>query len=121
LDIERQISRLALELVSSQKGAGSMEYRSFCEGLPALLRTAGLAQTSAFLLDFKAGSAQRNLYTHLEDHFRALNFIAADDSLLDVVASRDTATAQYRFYSRMALRVAQWHKRIAQALLEKDK
>jgi CRISPR type III-B/RAMP module-associated protein Cmr5 len=117
MDIERQISHLALTLV---KTTPTGEYRSFCESFPTLLRTAGLAQTVAFLRA-KGGSPHGDLYGHLNSHFEKLNLLSTGQTLLDLVIDPKTGTSQYRFYSQVALRVAYWHKRLAQALLEKSK
>ena len=117
MDIERQISNLALQLVKQRPTA---EYRTFCEGFPTLLRTAGLAQTVAFLRA-KGGSPHGDLYAHLNEHFAKLNLLADKQGLLDLVVDSRTETSQYRLYSQIALRVAYWHKRLAQALVEKSK
>jgi CRISPR type III-B/RAMP module-associated protein Cmr5 len=117
MDIERQISHLALTLV---RKSSSGDYRSFCEGFPNLLRTAGLAQTVAFL-KAKGGSPHGDLYGHLNAHFEKLNLLSAGQNLLELVVDPRTEISQYRFYSQVALRVAYWHKRLAQALIEKNK
>jgi CRISPR/Cas system CMR-associated protein Cmr5 small subunit len=109
MDLERQISGLALELVKTKQASGGSEYRSFCEGFPTLLRSAGLAQTLAFL-KAKGGCPHGDVYSHLEKHF---------EGLLATVTDPRTLTPQYRLYSQLALRMAFWHKRLAQALLEK--
>jgi CRISPR/Cas system CMR-associated protein Cmr5 small subunit len=120
MDLERQISGLALELVKAKKGARESEYRSFCEGFPTLLRSAGLAQTLAYL-KAKGGYPHGDLYSDLERHFEGLRFVPSGQSLLAVATDPQTLTRQYRLYSQLALRVAFWHKRLAQALLEKKK
>jgi CRISPR type III-B/RAMP module-associated protein Cmr5 len=120
MDLERQISTLALALVKDKRGPKAGEYRSFCEGFPTLLRTAGLAQTLAFLRA-KGGSPCGDVYEHLCAHFEGLELTSADGGLLEtVIDTQRTQTSQYRFYSQVALRVAYWHKRLAQALLEKN-
>jgi len=71
MTIERRIAGKARELVSGQEEKNDAEhksetsYRSLCESLPILLRTAGLAQTAVFL---KAKSAEhKTLYAHLDN------------------------------------------------------
>ena len=118
MDLERQISGLALELVRTKQASGGSEYRSFCEGFPTLLRSAGLAQTLAFL-KAKGGCPHGDVYSHLEKHFEGLRLLSAGQTLLAVVTDPRTLTPQYRLYSQLALRMAFWHKRLAQALLEK--
>lgn len=121
MDMEREISGRAMTLVEAQKARGGGEYRSFCEGFPALLRRAGLAQTVAFLKG-KGGSPHGDVYDHLEAQFRGLQMLGDQESLMATVATPDKCgAAQYRLYSQIAMRVAQWHKRMAQALLEKRK
>ncbi len=117
MNLERKISEKALHLVKGQ----SAEYRSHMEGLPALLRSAGLAQTVAFL---KAkGGVQGEIHDHIQAHFRDLNFLGKEaPTLIELVTNaRTSTTAQYRLHSQIALRVAFWHKRLAQALIEKKK
>jgi CRISPR type III-B/RAMP module-associated protein Cmr5 len=123
--LEHTISSTALAIVKSQKAKGKKtesDYRSFCESFPTLLRTAGLAQTVAFLRA-KKGDTHGEMADNLEQHFRALNILPPDKAqgLLELLTGRQTISgAQYRFYSQIAARVAQWHKRLAQALLEKE-
>jgi CRISPR/Cas system CMR-associated protein Cmr5 small subunit len=119
MNLEQQISKLALDLVKRKHGSAGGEYRSFCEGFPALLRTAGLAQTLAFL-SAKGGSPHGDLSADLQSHFEGLQLVPPGRSLLEVVIDPRTETAQYRFFSQVALRVAFWHKRLCQALLEKN-
>jgi CRISPR/Cas system CMR-associated protein Cmr5 small subunit len=116
MDLERQISQKAIELVKAQSTSHAAEYRSFCERLPTLLRTAGLAQTLAFLRA-KGGRTHGDVYQHMQEQFVNLD-LPAGDGLLDMVVSPATGTPQYRFYSQVALRIAFWHKRLAQALLK---
>jgi CRISPR/Cas system CMR-associated protein Cmr5 small subunit len=114
MTIERKIAGKARELVSGQ----TADYRSLCESLPALLRTAGLAQTTAFL---KGKSAEENkeLYRHLEIQVRALGLLGPDETLLAKSADAGLAMPQYRMLLELTMLIAFWHKRMAQALIPK--
>ena len=116
MDLERQISEKAITLVKAQSTSHPAEYRSLCERLPTLLRTAGLAQMLAFLRA-KGGHPHGDVYQHMQEQFSNLG-IPVDGGLFDMVVSPRTDTSQYRFYSRVAARIAFWHKRLAQALLK---
>lgn len=120
MTLEHKISQKALELVKSLGADNASEYRSFCEGFPALLRSAGLAQTVAFL-SAKAGHPHGDLYRHIEEQFRGLDVIKdKNTSLLELVAGSGAAQVQqYRLYSQLALRIAYWHKRLAQSMIAK--
>ena len=122
MNIDKEISALALELVKAQaKGPKASEYRSFCESFPALLRSAGLAQTVAFL-KAKGGHPHGAVYEHLERQFQRIGLLEEKASLLEtLIEPKKTPMAQYRLCSQMAIRVAQWHKRLAQAMVEKKK
>ena len=122
MNIEKEISALALELVKGQaKSANAGEYRTFCEGFPSLLRSAGLAQTAAFL-KAKGGHPHGAVYDHLERQFQRIGLLGEKEGLLEtLVEPKKTSMPQYRLYSQLAMRVAQWHKRLAQALVEKKK
>ncbi len=120
--IERTIAGKARELVEKQQKTDEVprgEYKSLCESFPVLMRQAGLAQTVAFLVA-KKGHPHATLYNHLEQQFRAVQFLGTE-SLAEMVTSPKLSTAQYRLYSAIAMKAALWHKRLAQALLEKSK
>ncbi len=124
MNLEQTISKTALDIVKGHQNVEtSGEYRSFCEGFPTLLRTAGLAQTVAFL-KAKGGSTHGEMAANLETHFRELGILSKDkkSGLFELLTTPSTcSTSQYRFYSQIAARIAHWHKRLAQALLEKKK
>jgi CRISPR type III-B/RAMP module-associated protein Cmr5 len=118
--MERRIAIKAQDLVKSQCGRLDHEadYRSFAEGLPALLRTAGLAQTLSFLRA-KNCEPHSSVYANLEEHFRDLCLLGRDKSLVEMTLDPTAMpAAQYRLYSRLSLRMAFWHRRLAQALLK---
>ena len=113
MTIERRIAGKARELVSSQEGG----YRSLCESLPILLRSAGLAQTAAFL---KAKSADhKKIYEHLEMQLKDLGLLGGQ-TLIAKSTDPTLTTPQYRMLLEMTMLVAFWHKRMAQALIEKS-
>lgn len=120
--MERKISNLAIRLVKEQSEDKKGEYRAFCEGFPNLLRMAGLAQCVTFLRA-KGGHPHGTLYGHLEQQFQELGLLAADhkSGLLELVTSANKGPAEYRLYSQIANRAAHWHKRLSQALIQKDK
>ena len=111
MSIERTIAGKARDLVSTQQA----EYRSACESLPMLLRTAGLAQTAAFLKGKSA--AQKTLYEHLEMQIRELGLLKGNETLIAKSTDPALAMPQYRLLVEMTMLIAFWHKRMAQALL----
>ena len=127
--IEGHIAGMARELVRTQIRPGTTHkeesaYRSLCEGLPILLRTAGLTRTVAFLsAKRKPGDEYSSILDHLQMQLQeaGINANAKDRSLnlLEWVTSPQRTTAEYRHVSSIALRVAYWHKRLAPALLRK--
>lgn len=126
--IDGEIAGRAQELVGKQIQPGSEHreetaYRSLSEGLPVLLRTAGLARAVMFLAAKKRSAPE---YAAILDHMQrqlqdsGIYSDAAKRSLAlaDWVITKRT-TAEYRHASMLAFRVAYWHKRLAQALLRK--
>lgn len=122
MTMERKIAGKARELVEGRKQDDvkhekETSYRSHCESLPVLLRTAGLAQTAAFL---KAKSEeQQALYGHLETQMKSLGLLEAGETLIAKSTDPALPTPQYRMLLEMTMLVAFWHKRMAQALLRK--
>jgi CRISPR type III-B/RAMP module-associated protein Cmr5 len=118
MSLEAKIAGKAKELVaacieSNKEHPKETAYRALCESFPILLRTCGLANTLGYL-DAKSGENGDDEYATLRAHLRQqlaqLGFSADPGGL---------ATADYMLYSRLALRIAMWHKRLAQALLRK--
>jgi CRISPR/Cas system CMR-associated protein Cmr5 small subunit len=120
MSLERNIAGAARDLVQSQaqpndpKHESETAYRSFCEGLPILLRAAGLAQTAAFLK-----GKEDKIYEHLETQLKNLGFLTGDETLIAKTTDPALTMPQYRLLFEMAMLVAFWHKRMAQALLRK--
>jgi len=123
MTLERKIAGKARDLVQAQKQEddpkheAESKYRSVCEGLPVLLRTAGLAQTAAFLNAKQ--DEHKKAYEHLESQLRHLGFLGSQDTLFAKATDPGLTTAQYRLFSEVAMLVAFWNKRMAQALLRK--
>lgn len=124
--IENRIAGTARVLVHAQLQSDTEHkeesaYRSLCEGLPALLRTAGLARTVTFLAA-KSDSASEHaaVLQHLDKQLRELGILAdAKTALVTWVTSNERKTSEYRHVSTLTFRIVYWHKRLAQALLRK--
>jgi CRISPR type III-B/RAMP module-associated protein Cmr5 len=117
--LEQKIAAKALELVNKMRATGDSpspaetEYRSHIEGLPAMLRTCGLSRTLAFL---KArNETPKKIAAHLEEQFQYSGILDPAKELQKQLAQ--CSLREYRAYARVALMVALWHKRIAQARL----
>jgi len=132
MNLDRGIAGLARDLVDTQQQKtpdhlAESEYRSLCESLPILLRTAGLTRTITFLdakrKADKSGKSNTEgvLLDHLHQQLRAVGvYNDAKQPVLDLarlLTSREMSTPHYRHISSLAFRVAYWHKRLAQALL----
>ena len=122
MTIERRIAGRARELVGQQRETDATHvketaYRSLCEGFPILLRSAGLAQTVAYLRA-KSKGEYGALHDHLEQQFRGLGLLEKG-ALSEKVADPGLSQGDYRLYSEIAMQAALWHKRLAQALLRK--
>ena len=125
MNLENIIATQAQQLVSEEQEHSAdhpaeTKYRSLCEGFPIMLRTFGLAQTLAFLRPNDTQKPEKRkehgrLYDDLELQFTQLGLITPGQELSSVVTSLDLR--RYRLYSQLALRIAFWHKRLAQALL----
>ena len=117
--LQHQIAAKAAEFVAVVKdGKDPAAYKSFCEGFPTLLRTAGLLQTLLFL-EAKRDHPHGTLLNQLKEHFHLLGLTSANANLATTVAA--LGTAEYMTWTRMADKVAYWHKRFSQALLAKEK
>ena len=122
MSLERKIAGKARDLVEAQiekdpKHEKETSYRSLCESLPILLRTADLAQTATFL---KAKKDEHDLvYGHLEGQLKELGLLDGKETLINKATDPKLETPQYRLLFEMTMTVAYWHKRMAQALLRK--
>jgi hypothetical protein len=111
VSLERRIAAKARGLITEPLRADK-EYKSNCEGLPILLRTAGLARAAVFL-----ESKQRQVYEHLEAHLQNLQLLGG--SLSQRCTDPRLSLSEYRVLSEMALLAAVWQKRMIQALHQK--
>jgi CRISPR type III-B/RAMP module-associated protein Cmr5 len=113
---ESKMAELAGALVKSQKLPDQeADYRALCESFPMLLRTCGLVQTLAFMDARKERPQYAALRGHLEQQFVGLGLLKEGESL----SARLRVRSEYRMYTQLALRIAYWHKILAQALLDK--
>jgi CRISPR type III-B/RAMP module-associated protein Cmr5 len=136
MSLERKIAGNARDLVEAQvekdaKHENETAYRSLCESLPILLRTAGLAQTATFLraksdpnLKAKAApNAKKDehalVYRHLEGQLKELGLLSDKETLINKATDPELKMPQYRLLFELSMTVAYWHKRMAQALLRK--
>jgi CRISPR type III-B/RAMP module-associated protein Cmr5 len=132
MSLDRGVATMARELVESQQQStpdhvAESEYRSLCESLPILLRTAGLTRTVTFLeakgKEDRSGQSNKEgvLLDHLRRQLLAMDVYSNPKQrsleLPCLVTSKDLSTPDYRHISSLAFRVAYWHKRLAQALL----
>ncbi len=114
--IAAKAAKCVEDILSEKKDPAA--YKSFCEGFPTLLRNAGLLQTLLFL-EAKRDHPHGTLLNQLKQHFTALGLAKENANLATTVAN--LGTAEYMAWTRMADKIAYWHKRFAQALLSKDK
>ena len=122
MTLERKIAGKARTLVeavieNTEKHENETAYRSLCESLPILLRTAGLAQSAAFLQ--AKSDEHKKAYKHLEDQLRNLGFLKENETLINKATDPQLPMPQYRLLFEIAMTIAYWHKRMAQALLRK--
>ena len=111
---DSKIATLAATLVQQQLGEKHEKaYRSLCESFPFMIYHSGLQKTIAFLKHkAKTAGEYKALDGHLEKQFDMLGF----PSMKSNMTSR-----QLRINTTFAARIALWHKRIAQAVIEKEK
>ena len=116
--LQHKVATIAAESVTEVKKLGeakATEYRAFCLGFPILLRTAGLLQSLMFL-DAKKDHPHGTLLKHLKKQFHTLGLTDNDTADLTTKVA-GLGTAEYMTWTRMADKIAYWHKRFAQALL----
>ena len=125
MTMERRIAGKARALVSQRKDTDAEHkketaYRALCESFPMLLRSAGLAQAVAFL-KAKKQPEYVALYDDVQQQFEGLQ-VAGSGNLAEAVTGPQLSLADYRLYSEIAMQIALWHKRLAQATLrQKEK
>ena len=111
------IASLAGTLVKEQKGQDhETKYRSLCESFPFMIYHSGLCQTIGFLESKPKDPEYISLVSHLAKQFTSLGFAAPTVEIVSKLSPKE-----YRLYVHFAVRVALWHKRIAQACLIRKK
>lgn len=91
-------------------------YGSLAHKLPVLIRTAGLAQSLAFVqARNKEGTPQRQLLSDLEMVLRTTKVLDTEDNL--VKRSREAGFVEYLRLTEGALQALLWFKRFAQSEL----
>jgi CRISPR/Cas system CMR-associated protein Cmr5 small subunit len=115
MNLDARIATKARVLVEARKQPADdkehkeeTSYRAWCEGFPVFLRTCGLLNTLAFFA--QKDDERKLLCGNVQEQLRELGYNARIEAL---------GLADYMLYSRVAMRIAIWHKRLAQALLRK--
>lgn len=86
------------------------QYKSYAAKLPAMIATNGLAAALAFMRA-KESEAWGELYRHMERWFRQVGWLGAQEGLLEKVLS--VSAVEYRRWTREALALSEWLKRMA--------
>lgn len=90
------------------------DYRSMSQGLPVLVRQAGLLQALVFLYT-RGEAGHKTLLKHLATTLEKKN----EEDLLK--SCREAASlSDYMWLTRQAMAALEWYKRFADALLPKD-
>jgi len=118
---EQQRAAKAWEYVAAVKGQSfEGKYGGWVKKLPALVLTNGLGQTLAFLRAKGKGkvNAPQTLYNHLSEWVMGEVAPGQQDSLLEWLMQKDSAT--YRRATTEALAFIVWLKRFAEATLKAE-
>lgn len=96
-------------------------YKSLCKRAGSMLRTVGLIQFLTYL-KAKSGASKNEHYRILLDHLRdsvnGLNLLQCGDSQRMLALVRGQNLPDYMRLTREVLQLLQWHKRIADILIE---
>lgn len=107
--------------MSNAEGETSKKYKSLCKRAGGIFRTVGLIQFMAFI---EAKSAKEDNYKILAEHLRRelkeLNLVQDYSPLKFMEAIREMSLPAYMHISRSVLQLLQWHKRIAEIMIEGD-
>lgn len=106
-----EVYRLVSSEVTSED---KQKYGSMAHKLPALIRSAGLAQALAFA-DTRT-DAEKKLLRHLEGVLRTAGALAPEGELL--AHSREAELDEYMLLTEHALAALLWFKRYAQSVLD---
>jgi CRISPR-associated protein Cmr5 len=98
--------------------ATQKKYGSLAHKLPVLIRTAGLAQSLAFVKarNKEEGAPQRQLLRDLESVLRKTSVLASEQTLVE--CSRLAGFDEYMRLTESALEALLWFKRFAQSELK---
>ncbi|MBI5591684.1 MAG: type III-B CRISPR module-associated protein Cmr5 [Deltaproteobacteria bacterium] len=114
------------QIAQSQQQGGendrrARKYKSLCKRSGGVLRNSGLMQYLAFLKARGQRPSEYHhqiLYLHLQDEIRVLGMIGGNVDLFDY--SRQTGLPVYMRLTREVLLLLQWHKRLADTLIQGD-
>lgn len=96
-------------------------YKSLCKRAGSLLRTVGLIQFLSFLQAKATKDSEvhcQYLLNHLLDQLDSQNILRSRDDKELSAKIRQQSLADYMFTTRETLRFLQWHKRIADILIQ---
>ncbi|GAB6091556.1 type III-B CRISPR module-associated protein Cmr5 [Spirochaeta dissipatitropha] len=112
------------EFISKQESSDSHEllrsYKSLCKRSGGLLRTTGLMQ---FLIFLQSKANDNEYYKYFLDHLRIesakINVaLGSSDSRQYISIIREMNLPEYMNTTRMTLGLLQWHKRLADVLIQ---
>jgi len=107
--------------MSDAKSDTPKRYKSLCKRAGGIFRTVGLIQFMAFI---EAKSAKEDHYKFLADHLRRelkdLNLVPDYAPAKCMETIRGMQLPAYMHISRSVLQLLQWHKRIAEIMIEGD-
>jgi len=108
-------------LIDNQNEASLKKYKSLCKRAGSLLRTVGLMQFYAFLQAKATKDAEihhQYLLEHLQQELHQQGIIKSQNIADLAKKIRGANLTNYMLITRETLRFLQWHKRIADTLIE---
>jgi CRISPR-associated protein Cmr5 len=118
--LDQKRAQMAYEHVSSVKNEKDEEarkkYASMIHSLPALLRSAGLNQSLAFVHSRK-NEHQRLALHHLAEQLNRIDPTIKDANKL-LTSARESTLSGYLRLTREALACAAWYRRMVQGILK---
>ncbi len=109
--------------VANSKEALAKKYKGLCKRSGSLLRTSGLMQTVAFMEARGQREGQYHLLLeHLQSELDALKLVTGHQNQKHWLAGhiRRLELPQYMILTRDVLLLLNWHKRLADTLIEGD-
>jgi len=88
------------------------KYKAITRNLPALIRTAGLAQALAFI---PSGTEQKKMHETLVGHLS----LTVGKNLSEAYRDKNLSLQEYMRLTRDTLDALVWYKRFAESLIEK--